>query len=167
MLFGLIECKKDVAEILDLVSDDVNKKMKELAGGKLVGFKNQYNNVRSTILPRGAKSIELTNTTTIKYCLLSKTKGADLTPGLQPSPTYLIWTITKEFINFVCGDLAFYATIQGRDGTSNSQCPYCTLSANEWKMELVDQPPSAAITLPLLEETLYYILMIRKRIRLE
>ena len=29
---------------IDLVSDDVNKGMKELAGGKLVGFKDKYNN---------------------------------------------------------------------------------------------------------------------------
>ena len=150
--FGLIECKKDAAEILDLVSEDVNKGMKELAGGKLVGFKDQYNNVRSTILPRGATHIELENTTTIKYCLLSNTKVTYLTPGLQLSGTYIIWTIVEEFTNFVCGDLAFYATIQGRDGTSNCRCPYCTLSAHEWKMELADQPPSTAITLSLLEE---------------
>ena len=166
MSFGLIECKKDAAEILDLVSDDANKGMKELAGRKLVGFKDQYNNVQSTILPREATHIELTNTTIIKYHLSNDTKVAHLTPGLQPSQTYIIWTIVDEFTNFVCGDLAFYATIQGRDGTSNCRCPYCTLSAHEWKMELADQPPSAAITLPLLEKNAALYIMIRKRIRL-
>ena len=93
--------------IIDLVSDDVNKGMKELAGRKLVGFKDTYNNVRSTILPRGATHIEVTNTTTIKYRLLNDTKFAHLTPGLQPSQTYIIWTIVEEFTNVVCGDLAF------------------------------------------------------------
>ena len=38
--FGLIDCRKDAAEMLDLVSDDVNKGIKELVDGKLVGFKD-------------------------------------------------------------------------------------------------------------------------------
>ena len=116
---------------IDLVSDDVNKGMKELAGGKLVGFKDKYNNARCTIIPREATHIELMNTTTIQYHLSNDTKVAHLTPGLLESETYIIWTIVPEFTNFICGDLAFYATIQGRDGMSSSRCPYCTLLANE------------------------------------
>lgn len=42
--FGLIDCKKDVVEILNLVSEDINKGVKVLSDGKLVGFRDQYNN---------------------------------------------------------------------------------------------------------------------------
>ena len=57
--FGLIDCKKDAAEILDIVSDDVNKGMKELVDGKLVGFKDMFNNTRSAIIPRGSTNIQV------------------------------------------------------------------------------------------------------------
>ena len=155
--FGLIDCKKDAAEILDLVSDDVNKGMKELVDGKLVGFKDMIKNTRSAIIPRGSTNIQVISPTTICYTHESIQHNTHLTPGLQPSSEYTIWTIVEEFTNFVCGDLAFYATIQGSDGTSTCRCPYCTLTAVQWKLELEDQPPIEPITLPLLERyaTLY------------
>ena len=31
----------------------------------------------------------------------------------------------KSFTIFICGDLAFYATAQGRDGSSSQRCPLC------------------------------------------
>ena len=43
------------------------------------------------------------------------------------SNLYHIWTITPSFQITICGDLAFYATIQGRDGSSNCRCPYCDI----------------------------------------
>ena len=33
------------------------------------------------------------------------------------------------------GDLAFYATILGRDGSAPTQCPWCDLSSTEWKAD--------------------------------
>ena len=133
--FGLIDCKKDAAEILDLVSEDVNKGMKELVDGKLVGLKDMFNNTRSAIIPRGSTNIQVISPTTIGYIHESVEHNTHLTPGLQPSREYTIWTIVEEFTNFVCGDLAFYATIQGRDGTSTCRYPYCALTAAQWKME--------------------------------
>lgn len=41
------------------------------------------------------------------------------------STDFIIWTIVKEFKYYVCGDLAFYATIQWRDGSSHCRCPWC------------------------------------------
>lgn len=42
--FRLSDCKKDVAEILDLASDDINTGMQELADDKLGGFKDRFKN---------------------------------------------------------------------------------------------------------------------------
>ena len=127
--FGLIDCKKDAAEILDLVSEDVNKGMKELVDGKLVGFKDMFNNTRSAIIPRGPMNIQVISPTTIGYTHDSVEQNTHLTPGLQPSREYIIWTIVEEFTNFVCGYLSFYPTIQGRNNTSTCRCPYYTLIA--------------------------------------
>ena len=93
MSFGLIDYKKDPTEILHLVSDDINKGMKELVDGKLMGFKDQYNNTRLVILPRGSKNIQATTPTTIKYTLSNEVYTIHLTLGFQPSSEYTIWTI--------------------------------------------------------------------------
>ena len=43
------------------------------------------------------------------------------------------WTPIPSFTIFGCGDLAFYATILGRENSSTCYCPYCSLTAAQWK----------------------------------
>ena len=51
---------------------------------------------------------------------------------LNIKENYEIWDIINSFNTYVCGDLAFYATIIGRDNTSHCSCPYCDLPRSEW-----------------------------------
>jgi hypothetical protein len=55
--------------------------------------------------------------------------------GLAVGAKYKIWKIIENFTYFVTGDLAFYATILGRDGTAPSRCPWCDLSSKQWKAD--------------------------------
>ena len=44
------------------------------------------------------------------------------------SPNFGIWVVIPNFRLFICGDLAYFLTIQGRDGASGSRCPYCQIN---------------------------------------
>ena len=76
---------QDAAEILDFVSKDVNKEKKKLEDGKLVGFKDMFNNTRSAIIPIGPTNTRVISSTTIGYTYGSVEQNTHLTPGLQPS----------------------------------------------------------------------------------
>ena len=64
---------------------------------------------------------------------------------------HTIWTIIPQFRTFACGDLAFFATILGREDSSTCNCPYCSLKAKQWKT--IPLPPSQKITIELLIQT--------------
>ena len=59
---------------------------------------------------------------------------------LNIKENYEIWDIINSFNTYVCGDLAFYATIIGRDNTSHCSCPYCDLPRSEWSKKWKQRP---------------------------
>ena len=140
--FGNIDCKKDKAEILELIAPSLNKTLKKLEDGMLVGVKDGNKNVEVFYLPKYAKpSLTLSkndNNVSMKWIEkdeegCEKVKEFPLTSlKIQNKELYHIWTVVDNFVHFVTGDLAFLATIQGRDETSHCRCPWCDLSSSEW-----------------------------------
>ena len=55
---------------------------------------------------------------------------------------YEIWTVVNDFKLFVCGDLAFFTTISGRENYSSCGCPYCDLTRYNWGQDGVCIKPS-------------------------
>ena len=139
--FGNIDCKKDKAEILALIAPSVNETMERLKNGMLVGVKDEKNNLEVLFLPKNVKASLTTLKRDGKVHLqwTQEEGGSEILKVFElknldtdDNQTYHIWTVVDNFVHFVCGDLAFLATIQGRDETSHCRCPWCDLSSKEW-----------------------------------
>ena len=49
------------------------------------------------------------------------------------------WQVIENFYYILSGDIAYYFTLQGRDGTCGSRCPVCDLKISEWKRRMKGQ----------------------------
>ena len=136
--FGNIKCKKDTRDIVSLLSPVVNDIIKQLNGGMLVGIAGRNKHViKCVFLPKIATNLQTyvaDNTVFLKWNEGSVVQKRTL-DGLAVEGTHKIWKIIENCTYFVTGDLAFYATILGRDGTAPSRCPWCDLSSKEWKAD--------------------------------
>ena len=135
--FGNIKCKKDTAQIIALLSPAVNKALEDLNGGMLVGVRGKNKNDVITCIFLHKSATHLRTAICDGRLFLKWTeRGLECEKelkGMIIPDTFNIWTIVQNFTYFITGDLAFYATILGRDGTSASRCPWCDLTAKEWK----------------------------------
>jgi hypothetical protein len=138
--FGNIQCKKDTRDIISLLSPVVNDIINKLKGGMLVGILDAKKHaIKCVFLPKTATNLHTTNTIADNSVYLTWNEGSVLKrkklDGLAVEGVKKIWNIIENFTYFVTRDLAFYATILGRDGTAPSRCPWCDLSSKQWKAD--------------------------------
>ena len=146
--FGNIDCKKDKAEILECIAPSLNETLKKLEDGMLIGIKDEDKNVEVHYVPKKARASLAVSKNEDKVSLqwierdeegCENLKEAILTSLKIQDEPYHFWTVVDNFVHFVTGDLAFLATIQGRDESSHCRCPWCDLSANEWSKKTKDK----------------------------
>lgn len=153
--FGTIKCKKDKASIVKVLAPQVNEIISKLKTQKMIGVLDPCTKKMETVMiPRSSRNLQVVNSNEKLYIQYKAenevTKKVDLrrlvihenicippccppcsTPPLFPNDpqrsknSFHIWTIIEQFNSYACGDLAWYATIQGRDGCSGGRCPYC------------------------------------------
>ena len=129
--FGNIWCRKDEAAILQAVSPQVNQMIESIKNGRLLGVAGiECNDLDVIFIPRAVSDqsvITVGDKVFLKWVEGQSVKRREL--HLSPNNlNYEMWNIIPGFCLFVCGDLAYYATIQGRDGSSGTRCPYCEIS---------------------------------------
>ena len=146
--FGNIDCKKDKAEILECIAPSLNETLKKLEDGMLIGIKDEEKNVEVHYVPKKARASLAVSKNEDKVSLQwierdeeghENSKEVVLTSLKIQNEPYHFWTVVDNFVHYVTGDLAFLATIQGRDETSHCRCPWCDLSANEWSKKNKDK----------------------------
>ena len=143
--FGCVECKHDDAPIVAKVSGEFDDGVRHLNNSQLFAVRNKVKGlVQAFLLPRDATGIHLTSDTNEKgdcqnVALKFETEAGggvvehevrkDVVPRRIENLT--LWRVVDRFTNLTTGDLAFFATIHGRDGASGAYCPYCDLSWTE------------------------------------
>ena len=144
--FASITCKKDTEDVISLINKEMNKCINDFRHGRLVGIKNEINNkIKVVYVPTYATMIK---TEYIKGKLyLSWIEINDLCRKMhmlheindiansvvEDNSTNLIWDVIPAFNVYVTGDLAFYATISGRENYSSCGCPYCKKTRHDWQ----------------------------------
>ena len=151
-----MKCKKDTLAIHHEISPHVNIIMEKMKNGKLIGINNvKTGKINTAFVPKTATKIQ----TIIKdshlfvqylnlpnrhigYKKIIKLESDEI---MNCHNLYDIWTVIQGFSIYVCGDLAFYATITGRHNISNMICPYCDLNTKQWSEK--DHEKGEAFTL--------------------
>ena len=102
--FSKTVCKKDTYEILCLTAPQVLECFERVKTFMFIGERDDKGVVR-------VKAVEKKEHVDTDQC----------------------WVVIPGFTLFICGDLAWYATAMGRDGTSPFRCPYCKLHHSEFQ----------------------------------
>ena len=102
--FSKTVCKKDTYEILCLTAPQVLECFERVKTFMFIGERDDKGEVRVRAVP--------------------KKEHVD---------TDQCWVVIPGFTLFICGDLAWYATAMGRDGTSPFRCPYCKLHHSDFQ----------------------------------
>ena len=154
--FAHIQCKKDTTDILQQISQSTNDSVKKLLDGKLVAIRDKKGYVTCVCIPNNAKEervVLVGNKKELQYNINDTTHHVEIKEAqFEAQGSHIIWDVIPQFTPFICGDLAFFFTILGRDGHSTCKCPYCTLTNSEWKS--VNVSDGEKITLQLLQESL-------------
>ena len=136
--YGCVKCRKDKAPILLEVAPALNKTLQDLDRGCLVGFEDEEANIDVAFVPKAARKTVKTekNEGNIKMKFVENEEIISKDLKHLKSEAVRIWTVIENFYYNIAGDVAYFHTLQGRDGTSSCRCPYCPLTIREWKMGL-------------------------------
>ena len=150
-----ISCKKDTHTILALLNNPTNKAIRQLKYGKLIGIRDNNGTVTCVVISRLASemSVIVNDNDQTQLQFMIENKMHEININVNPTGEHTLWTIIPQFRTFICGDLAYYFTVMGRDGHSTCKCPYCTLTITEWK-NTTNVTPSQPMTLSLILESL-------------
>ena len=93
--------------------------MSKLKNGKLVAVRDQNNNIFCIVIPKEGDEKCIVDHN-IQYQVGNNTYQNEITnPDFDTdSSEHTFWTPIQSFSIFGCGDLAFYATILGRENSS-------------------------------------------------
>ena len=143
--FANITCKKDTGDIISLISKEINDSIHDIKYGRMVGVRNIITNkVKVVYLPtyssdlkteyiRGKLHLSWLESTKFGYNNHMLHEIDDIGNGQIEDDTYHIWEVIPGFNLFITGDLAFYATISGRENYSSCGCPYCNKTRYDWQ----------------------------------
>ena len=136
--YGCIQCRKDKEPILLQVAPTLNKTLSNLEKGMLMGLQDKDRNIDVVYVPKDARESVRTSMTTNDKVLMkwwSFERGIEESVELKhlSSNAVELWPVIENFYYNISGDLSYFHTLQGRDGTSGSRCPYCDLRIQQWK----------------------------------
>jgi hypothetical protein len=134
--YGCIVCKKDKEPIMAQVAPTMEKTITELETYMMIGVEDEEENVDVVCIPKNVRDLVRTSVSNGKVELCwpiedGETKRIHLKH--LTSKDVRIWPIIENFYYNIAGDIAYFHTIQGRDGTSSCRCPYCDLKIGDWK----------------------------------
>ena len=143
--FGCVECAHDDAAVIAKVSGCYDDGVKTLDNSMVVGVRNKVKGlVQTLLLPHDATEIQLKfdDESSEEGCrdivLNFKARNGELVKkelrkeiGTKRIENICWWIVVEKITTFATGDLAFYASIHGRDGASGFYCPYCDASHTE------------------------------------
>lgn len=139
-----ISCKKDTHTILALLNEPTNKAFRQLKYGKLIGIRDENGTVTCVVISRLASEMRIivndNDQTKLQFIIGNETHQINV--NVDRTGDHILWTIIPQFRTFICGDLAYYFTVMGRDGHSTCKCPYCTLTITEWKPRPMSPNPN-------------------------
>ena len=134
--YGCIVCKKDKEPIMAQVAPTMEKTITALETSMMIGVEDEDNNIDLVCIPKNVRDSVRTSVSNGKVELCwpiedGETKRIHLKH--LTSKDVRIWPIIENFYYNIAGDIAYFHTIQGRDGTSSCRCPYCDLKIGDWK----------------------------------
>ena len=116
----------------------MNETLEAFNNGMFVGVKDEEENYEVVLVPKTSfDSINFSmedEKVMMKWIVEPETSEIKKEmKNLASDKNLELWKVIENFYCSVAGDHAFFATIQGRDGSSSRLCPYCSLNINEWK----------------------------------
>ena len=124
------------------MASTINKTLQDLENGMMIGVQDEDKNVQVVYVPKEARESIKTSEKEGKVSLEWRTvQSGDEQFELRhlKGKVVKVWPVVENFYYNISGDISYYHTLQGRDGTASSRCPYCDLRIQQWKMGLKGQ----------------------------
>ena len=134
--YGSIVCKKDKEPIMAQVAPTTEKAITELETSMMIGVEDEDENIDVVCIPKNVRDVVRTSVSNgiVELCWPienGETKRIHLKH--LTSKGVSIWDVIENFYYNISGDIAYFFTMQGRDGSSSCKCPYCDLKIGDWK----------------------------------
>ena len=134
-VFAHMQCKKDNAELLNLVAPTANDGIELMRKSKLVAVKDKNNLVQCKFIPKGATRISARAS---RLCYTHDDEDFQIElDGFDPESLLVPWIAIQNFVIKVPSDLLCQFILQGREGHSTSKCLRCIKTSTEWKQNAI------------------------------